>query len=78
MGGIACIKELRRRQKEGLITEHLLVIAITANARQEQINIATEAGMDDVLTKPFKIKDLISVLERAFRNWQITTMSKTG
>lgn len=73
MGGLECTTEIRRLEKEGFITEHLLIIAITANARQEQVNTAKEAGMDEVLTKPFKIKDLKALLEQTFRSLQITS-----
>ncbi|KAI5207503.1 hypothetical protein E4T39_01956 [Aureobasidium subglaciale] len=59
MDGLTCIRKIREWQKQGKLTRPVPVIAVTANARQEQITMAQEAGMDDVVTKPFKISELI-------------------
>lgn len=67
MGGLACTQEIRRLEKDGFISDHLMIVGITANARLEQINVAKEAGMDEVLPKPFVIKDLKEVLRRIYR-----------
>ncbi|KAI4720335.1 hypothetical protein E4T48_03437 [Aureobasidium sp. EXF-10727] len=59
MDGLTCIRRIREWQKQGKLTRPVPVIAVTANARHEQITMAQEAGMDDVVTKPFKISELI-------------------
>ncbi|KAK3716155.1 hypothetical protein LTR37_006600 [Vermiconidia calcicola] len=59
MDGLTCIKTIRERQVSGAIVKHVPVICITANARNEQISIAIEAGMDTLVTKPFRIPELI-------------------
>jgi CheY-like chemotaxis protein len=59
MDGLTCIKLIRERQLSGEITRHIPVIAVTANARSEQITMAIEAGMDQVVTKPFRIPELL-------------------
>ena len=59
MDGLTCVRRIREYEQEGKIVGHVPVIAITANARSEQINIAMDAGMDTVVTKPFRIPDLI-------------------
>ncbi|THV79850.1 hypothetical protein D6D29_06570 [Aureobasidium pullulans] len=59
MDGLTCIRRIREWQKQGKLTRPVPVIAVTANARNEQITMAQEAGMDDVVTKPFKISELI-------------------
>jgi CheY-like chemotaxis protein len=64
MDGLACVKEIRQLQREGVITSHIPVIAITANARNEQIAIAKESGMDSVVTKPFRLPELLPEMER--------------
>lgn len=51
MDGLTCIKHIRERQLKGDIIGHVPVIAITANARSEQISMAIDAGMDQVVTK---------------------------
>lgn len=46
-------------QMVGEIGSHVPVIAVTANARSEQIAVALDAGMDSVVTKPFRIPELV-------------------
>ncbi|KAK0935024.1 hypothetical protein LTR29_013438 [Friedmanniomyces endolithicus] len=59
MDGLTCIRHIRERQTSGRINKHVPVIAVTANARSEQISIAIAAGMDQVVTKPFRIPELM-------------------
>ncbi|KAI7082112.1 histidine kinase [Hortaea werneckii] len=59
MDGLTCIRHIRQRQTEGSIQAHVPVIAVTANARSEQISVAIDAGMDSVVTKPFRIPELV-------------------
>ncbi|KAG8628245.1 hypothetical protein KVT40_004118 [Elsinoe batatas] len=62
LDGLSCVKQIREMEARGEIRGHVPVIAVTANARSEQIAIALAAGMDEVVTKPFRIWQ---VLERA-------------
>jgi len=64
MDGIECIKRVRQLQAEGVINAHIKVIAVTANARKEQIDIALEAGMDDVVSKPFTTADMVKAITK--------------
>ena len=59
MGGLTCVRHIRERQANGQVVSHVPVIAVTANARSEQISGAIEAGMDRVVTKPFRISELM-------------------
>ncbi|MDJ0554720.1 MAG: response regulator [Microcoleaceae cyanobacterium MO_207.B10] len=43
------------------------IIALTANAFLEDRNLCFEAGMDDFITKPIKVKELAEVLQKATR-----------
>jgi CheY-like chemotaxis protein len=63
MNGLEATRNIRQFQTEGLITGHIPIMAITANARSEQMNIARESGMDDVVSKPFTIPDLVRKME---------------
>lgn len=63
MDGLTCVREIRKLQASGHIVSHVPVIAVTANARGEQISIAMEAGMDDIVTKPFRISELVPRME---------------
>jgi CheY-like chemotaxis protein len=59
MDGLSCIRKIRSMEQEGSYTRRVPVIAVTANARDEQIKEVLEAGMDDVVTKPFSIPELL-------------------
>jgi CheY-like chemotaxis protein len=58
MDGLTCVRKIRQLQKEGVVQGHVPVIAVTANVRSEQVKVATDAGMDDVVSKPFRIPEL--------------------
>ena len=45
MNGLTCTEEIRKKQREGCIVRHVPIIAVTANARSEQIQTALNAGM---------------------------------
>ena len=64
MDGLTCIRHIREKQLSGEILGHVPVIAVTANARSEQINSAIAAGMDEVVTKPFRIPELVPQMRR--------------
>lgn len=64
MDGLTCIRHIREKQLRGEILGHVPVIAVTANARREQINSAIEAGMDEVVTKPFRIPELVPQMRK--------------
>ena len=60
MDGTTCARKLRELQVEGKVVKHIPVIAVTANAREEQIKTTLEAGNDDVVSKPFRVvQDLL-------------------
>lgn len=59
MDGLTCVREIRAMQAQNKIINHVPVIAVTANVRDQQIMDAKAAGMDDVVSKPFSIPDLL-------------------
>lgn len=63
LGGLECVKQIRELQEMGKLVRHVPVIAVTANARNEQIAVAVKAGMDEVVTKPFRIPELVPKME---------------
>lgn len=63
MDGLTCTRKIRELEEEGKFARHVPVIAVTANARVEQIATAKDAGMDDVVSKPFRIQELIPKME---------------
>lgn len=63
MTGIEATVELRRREAAAG-RARLPVIALTASATLKDQQSCIDAGMDAVLTKPFRIEQLQSVIER--------------
>ncbi|KUJ24371.1 uncharacterized protein LY89DRAFT_604977 [Mollisia scopiformis] len=63
MDGLTCARKIRDYEADGTICRHVPIIAVTANARLEQIETAIAAGMDDVVSKPFRMPELIPKIE---------------
>lgn len=59
MDGQTCARKLREMQSSGELVAHIPVIAVTANARAEQIEMTLKSGIDDVVSKPFRIPELV-------------------
>lgn len=59
MDGQTCARILREMQTTGELIRHIPVIAVTANAREEQIKMTLKSGIDDVVSKPFRIPELV-------------------
>ncbi|KAL7620364.1 hypothetical protein AAE478_009359 [Parahypoxylon ruwenzoriense] len=64
MDGMTCARKIRELEMEGTIVSHIPIIAVTAYARPEQIENAKAAGVDDVISKPFRIPDLMPRIEQ--------------
>ncbi|CAE6472804.1 unnamed protein product [Rhizoctonia solani] len=60
MDGFATTREIRRREEARTFRNRSFIISITGNARSEQVQSARDAGVDDVIIKPYQIDDLIS------------------
>lgn len=62
MDGLTCARRIRELENEGYITLHVPIVAVTANARPQQVEDVLAAGMDDVLSKPFRIPELVTLI----------------
>jgi CheY-like chemotaxis protein len=67
MDGLTCTRRIRELQHSREITGHVPIIAVSANARSEQMAEAREAGIDDAIAKPFRIPELIPKIEALVR-----------
>jgi CheY-like chemotaxis protein len=67
MDGLTCVRRIREMEQEGLVRARLPIIAVTANARDEQIGMARDSGMDDVMPKPFRIVQIKAKIEALLR-----------
>lgn len=70
MDGLTACKEIRKLQHTGDIIFHVPIISVSANARSEQVSSAREAGMDDSISKPFRIPELLPKIELLAKRWE--------
>ncbi|KAF2476109.1 uncharacterized protein BDR25DRAFT_253774 [Lindgomyces ingoldianus] len=75
MDGLQCTSQIREWEQSGLLKHHVPIIAVTANARSEQIATLLAAGMDDVLSKPFRIGDLIPKIEELSAKYPVSALT---
>jgi signal transduction histidine kinase/ActR/RegA family two-component response regulator len=62
MDGLEATRAIRKREaEEGRRT---CIIGLTAHARSEIVNDCLQAGMNEVLTKPVRMNDLFSAIDR--------------
>ena len=67
MDGLTCVRRIRELEQQGVIHGHVPVIAVTANVRPEQVDIAMKAGMNNVISKPFRIPELFACMQETLR-----------
>ncbi|KAJ8294408.1 Hybrid signal transduction histidine kinase K [Rhodotorula toruloides] len=60
MDGLAATKAIRQAEREGKRAGHQRIVGLTGNARNAQRQAAIDAGMDTVITKPYKVPDLVA------------------
>lgn len=63
MDGLTCARRIRELEGKGTLIRHVPLIAVTANARKEQIETSLGAGMDDVMPKPFRVSELLTKMK---------------
>jgi CheY-like chemotaxis protein len=57
--------EATRQVRATVATQQPYIIGLTANAMQGDREMCLDAGMDDYVTKPIQVKELINALKRA-------------
>ncbi|WVQ90544.1 hypothetical protein IAS59_004324 [Cryptococcus gattii] len=62
MDGLTAVKHIREEENAGKLKKNL-VIALTGNARQAQIDLAKMTGMDEVVIKPYRLDDLLQKID---------------
>ncbi|WVQ81842.1 hypothetical protein IAT38_003969 [Cryptococcus sp. DSM 104549] len=66
MDGLTAVKHIREEETSGKLHRNL-VIALTGNARQGQIDEAKASGMDEVVIKPYRLDDLLHKIEEMMK-----------
>jgi CheY-like chemotaxis protein len=64
MDGLTCVRKIRSMEADRTILGHIPVIAVTANVRSEQIAAAKDSEMDGIVSKPFRISELMAKIEK--------------
>lgn len=59
MDGSAAAKEIRRREKEMGREKRVPILGVSANVREEQLQEMVWNGMDEFVTKPYMVDDMI-------------------
>ncbi|TDL18928.1 hypothetical protein BD410DRAFT_792720 [Rickenella mellea] len=59
MDGLTAVREIRKLEESGEIPSRNRIFALTGNARAGQVQSIRDAGMDDVLIKPYKLEELL-------------------
>ncbi len=66
MNGLEATKQIRKLDNP--IKSSIPIIAMTANAFDEDRKNSLQAGMDDYISKPFNVKDLFKILKQQLSN----------
>jgi two-component system, sensor histidine kinase len=67
MDGVEATRKIRAWEKANGVQNGVPIVAMTANTFKSDMDMFTEAGMDDYLGKPFNSADLKRVIERVCR-----------
>jgi signal transduction histidine kinase/CheY-like chemotaxis protein len=62
MDGLTATREIRALESSGDLIGRTEILAVSANARPEQVERAVAAGVDGCVPKPFLIADLLAVI----------------
>jgi CheY-like chemotaxis protein len=66
LDGNAATKEIRELEAKGEV-EYVPILGVTANVRDAQLDEMRASGMDDVISKPYKIDDLVAKISSAIQ-----------
>lgn len=66
LNGLEATKQIRKLDNP--IKSSIPIIAITANAFDEDRKNSLQAGMDDYISKPFNVKELLKILKQQLSN----------
>ncbi|CAK7242601.1 MAG: hypothetical protein STHCBS139747_004097 [Sporothrix thermara] len=71
MDGMTCARAIRALERSGTLPGHVPIIAVTAYARPEQIEAALAAGIDDVISKPFRLAQLTPKIQELVARYPV-------
>ncbi|NUN64174.1 response regulator [Pseudanabaena biceps] len=69
LDGYAATQAIRQLEKNSSQSQHVIIIAMTANAFTEDRDYCLEIGMDDFVSKPIRMQQLKEILEKWSSAW---------
>jgi len=80
MDGLEATREIRKIEKNQSLEDKSYIVAMTANALEDDRRACIDAGMDDFISKPVQISELQDVISKAlggveFEDIAVTTPS---
>ncbi|KAM0721449.1 hypothetical protein Q7P37_002373 [Cladosporium fusiforme] len=60
LDGNAAAREIREREREMGRDKRVPILGVSANVREEQLQEMMKSGMDDYITKPYSIEDMVA------------------
>jgi CheY-like chemotaxis protein len=69
MDGFRVVESLRRSERNSPGASRLPVIAVTALAAMSDRERCMEAGVDDYISKPFRVAELYAAIDRGLGTW---------
>ncbi len=67
MDGVVATRKIREWERENQISSRVPIIAMTANTLKNDKELFLAEGMDDYLSKPFNVSELVRLLGRIYK-----------
>ncbi len=64
LDGLKATELIREHEKQNDVAKAVKIVALTANALEEEVKSYLLAGMDNVVTKPFKTRDISTLFSK--------------
>jgi len=74
MDGVEATAKIRQWEKENNITARVPIVAMTANTNKNDKDLFVAAGMDDYLSKPFNVSELVRLCSRIYKQLERKNM----
>lgn len=75
MDGLVATRKLREEKEKGLLP-HIPIVALTADAMEEDRKRCLRSGMDDYLSKPVRTKQLVAMILHVMRGDEAKVVSE--
>jgi two-component system, sensor histidine kinase len=67
MDGVEATGKIRELERMNNITNRVPIVAMTANTNKNDKDLFVAAGMDDYLSKPFNVSELVRICNRVYK-----------